>query len=127
MPLFWCCIDLVMLYHDNSGEPVVSAFAYQILLTVAVMASLYTMAAFLFAKPSTIRFYAASGIAVYLTAVQCLGTLIARLLSGTPIFAIPGTYDLTRISLSGTLHMWVYLAVGIFLLLQISGAKNKKV
>lgn len=119
LPLFWCCIDLIMIYHENSGNPVISDYSYQLLLTIAVMAGFYTMAAFLFSSGSTARFMTASGIAVYLSMTQGIGTLIAHIANGSAVVIIPGLYNLAEVQLAETLRMWAYLAAAIFLLVQM--------
>lgn len=119
VPLFWCCLDLIMIYHENSGNPVISDYSYQLLLTIAVMAGFYAMAAFLFSNGSTARFVMASGVALYLSLTQGVGTLIAHIANGSSIFVIPGLYDLSNIQLGDTLRMWAYLAAAVFLLLQL--------
>lgn len=50
IPMFWGCLDLIMVYHDNSANPVLSDYTYQLVLIVAVMLAFYSMSGFLFPR-----------------------------------------------------------------------------
>ncbi len=117
LPMFWCCLDLIMIYHENSGNPVTSDYSYLLLLVIAVMTAFYSMAGFLFAaRGSATRFFAASGIGVYLACTHVGGELIRAELSGgvTAVGAFLETGDTVRVGM--------YLCAGIYLLVQLANA-----
>lgn len=120
IPMFWCCLDLIMVYHDNSGNPVLSDYSYTLLLIIAVMTAFYSMGGFLYAaKCPAVRFFASAGVAVYLALTQMGGTGIWSMIetSGMGILQLLGT---------GTaLRMDIYLMTGVFLLLQLGNAVNR--
>lgn len=114
-PMFWCGMDLIMTYHENSGNPVTSNYSYALLLIIALMAAFYSMAGFLFSasRGNTARFAAAAGITVYLMAVHVLGALVSLLLGGMAILTV-----------GDTIRLWAYFAAGIFLLVQLLHTKK---
>lgn len=108
IPMFWLCLDLIMLYHENSGNPILSEYSYALLLVIALMISFYSIAGFLFSsKPSTSRFCAASAIAVYLACTQIGGTFLWCLFSDNTISA--------QFGITGTMHLIVYACAILFL------------
>ncbi|MDO5783942.1 MAG: hypothetical protein Q4P20_02635 [Eubacteriales bacterium] len=120
IPMFWCCLDLIMVYHQNSGNPVLSDYSYTLLLIIAVMTAFYSMGGFLYAaKRPAARFFASAGVAVYLALMQMGGMAVWSMLetSGMGILQLLGT---------GTaLRMDIYLMTGIYLLLQLGHAINR--
>lgn len=120
LPMFWCCLELIMVYHENSGNPVTSDYSYLLLLIIAVMTVFYSMGGFLFSeKGSPARFFAASGIAVYLVCTHVGGELIRCVLSDepNPLLYMVGTGDAVRVG--------VYLCVGLYILVQLGHAASR--
>ncbi len=115
VPMFWCGLDLILTYHENSGNPVTSDYSYALLLIIALMAAFYSMAGFLFSanRGNSAQFAAAAGIAVYLTAVHVLGTLASMILGGTELLTV-----------GNTIRLWAYFAAGVFLLVQLLHMKK---
>lgn len=120
IPMFWCCLDLIMVYHQNSGNPVLSDYSYTLLLIIAVMTAFYSMGGFLYAaKHPAPRFFASAGVAVYLALMQ---------MGGTAIWSVLETSGLGVLQLLGAgtaLRMDIYLMVGTYLLLQLGHAVSR--
>ena len=117
VPMFWSCLDLIMVYHKNSGNPVLSDYSYTLLLIIAVMAAFYSIGGFLYSpKPPAARFLASAGIAVYLALTQMGGTVAWGLLqtSDVPIMQLLGT--------GMTLRTGIYLLISGYLLILICHA-----
>lgn len=120
VPMFWCCLDLIMVYHQNSGNPVLSDYSYTLLLIIAVMTAFYSMGGFLYAvkRPAT-RFFSSAGVAVYLALTQ---------MGGTAVWSMVETSGLGILQLLGTgtaLRMDIYFMTGVYLLLQLGNAVNR--
>lgn len=77
--MFWGCLDLIMVYHDNSANPVLSDYTYQLVLIVAVMLAFYSMSGFLFSTGCAPRFFVSAGAAVYLALTNAGGLLVWKL------------------------------------------------
>lgn len=121
VPIFWCCLDLIMVYHENSGNPVLSDYSYLLLLIIAIMTAFYSIGSFLYsAKSAAGRWFAAAGIAVYLAFVNAGGAVMWMLRSNT---------DLTMAQWLGTgnaLRMGTVILIGIYLLVQFANTLWKK-
>lgn len=118
LPMFWACLDLIMTYHENSSNPVMADYAYELLLAIALMAAFYTMAGFFFATPSAGRTAVAAGLAVVLTLVVDGGFLLSLLMDAT---MLPLT--LTAV-LSDLFRMVIYVLTGVYLLVQLTQIKS---
>lgn len=94
-PMFWACLNLVMAYHENSSSPVPQSYAYELLLSVAIMAAFYFLACFFYAECPLSKFMATSGIAVFLTLV-CAGGEAVAVVMGSPM-AVVSTGTLVRL------------------------------
>ncbi|MCD8356057.1 MAG: hypothetical protein LUE11_05750 [Clostridia bacterium] len=121
IPIFWCCLDLIMVYHENSGNPVLSDYSYMLLMIIAIMTAFYSIGSFLYsAKSAAGRWFAAAGIAVYLAFVNAGGAIMWMLRSNT---------DLTMAKWLGTgnaLRMGTAILIGIYLLVQFANTLWKK-
>lgn len=118
IPIFWCCLDLIMVYHENSGNPVLSDYTYLLLLIIAVMAAFHSMGTYLYSDQSkTTRWFAMSGIAVYFALVNAGGSGYAMYQSAD-IFMMQGTGMILRI---GALAL-----VGLYLLIQLGCTGRKQ-
>ena len=121
LPIFWCCLDLIMVYHENSGNPVLSDYSYLLLLIIAVMASFHSMGTYLYsASGSGTRWIAAAGIAVYLVFVNAGGTIFAAWQEGSAavISDLLGT--------GNTLRVGALALTGLYLLIQLGCTLGKK-
>lgn len=117
VPMFWCCFDLVVVYHENSGNPVVSDYSYMLLDIVAIMSAFYGIGSFLYeAKPASSQFFACAGIASYLSFTQMGGTCIWYIFSGV------GPDIVRYIGIGNAARTMVYLCTGTYLLLQLAHA-----
>lgn len=70
IPAFGSCLWLILTYRDRSNDPVLAAYAYQILSIICVALALYQMATFSFSRehhPSATLFF--SLMAVYFSLV----------------------------------------------------------
>ena len=117
LPILWGCIDLIMVYHENSGNPVLSDYSYTLLLIIAVMLTFYSIGGFLYSgKSPAVRFFASAGIAVYLALMQMGGTSIWSLIEtdGIGIAQLLGT--------SAAMRMHIYFSLAIYLMLQLGNA-----
>lgn len=115
LPMFWCCMDLIMIYHENSGNPVISDYSYTLLMVIAIMTAFYSMGGFFFENSPAVRFFASSGIAVYLVLTYAGGAVLSFLMGSTPqnwLYA-----DLIRLG--------AYLSVGAYLLVQMLHALGR--
>lgn len=115
-PMFWGCMDLIMVYHDNSANPVLSDYTYQLVLIVAVMLAFYSMSGFLFSKGSAPRFLASAGVAVYLAVTNMGGLLMWKLRANSDL-GILGYFGI-----SATFRAVMYLLAGAYLLVVLSRA-----
>lgn len=113
IPMFWCCLDLIMMYHENSGNPITSEYSYALLLIIAVMTVFYSIGGFLFSpKGSTARFFASSGVMLYLACTHVGGTGIACLRSAdSGFYSEPGITDTMRLAVYGcaAVYLFAYL------------------
>lgn len=109
VPMFWCCLDLIMLYHENSGNPITSEYSYALLLVIAVMTAFYSIGGFLYsAKGQTVRFFASCGAALYLACTHIGGAAARCLLSGQGFYA--------QFGVTGTMRLAVYACAALYLL-----------
>ena len=122
IPMFWGCLDLIMIYHENSGNPVLSQYSYFMLMVIAVMAVFYSIAAFWFAeKPSAVRYFAASGIMLYLSLTHIGGIAVYHVMTAAPdgIFGV--------VNLSNLLRIVAYACMTLYLLVFfVHAVRNKK-
>lgn len=120
IPIFWCCLDLIMVYHENSGNPVLSDYSYLLLMIIAIMTAFYSMGSFLYsAKGAAARWVASAGIAVYLAFVNAGGALIWMFWSNTDL-------SMTQwLGTGGALRIYIAVFVGLYLLLQLTGTMRK--
>lgn len=77
IPMFWACLDLIMTYHENSGNPVGQDYALDLLQVIAMIAAFYYIAALFFAECKPVHLALFSGLASFLTLVCCGGIIIA--------------------------------------------------
>lgn len=118
VPMFWCCLDLIMLYHENSGNPVTSQYSYALLLVIAVMTAFYSIGGFLFAaKGSAARFSASVGVALYLACVHVGGTAASCLMSGDGFYS--------QLGVTGTMRLAVYACTAVYLLVYLVHALRR--
>lgn len=115
LPMFWCCLDLIMVYHENSGNPVISDYSYTLLLVIAVMTAFYSIAGFFFSEHTAVKFFASAGIAVYLSLTYAGGAALSFCIGNTPSNWMFG--DLIRLG--------AYLGVGAFLFVQLVHATSR--
>ncbi|MGN1030321.1 MAG: hypothetical protein ACI4PQ_01830 [Butyricicoccaceae bacterium] len=104
LPMFWAGLTMVMIYHTNSGNPVQSAYLYELLLCVALMAAFYGIAGFFYADRSPARFMMYGGMAVYLGLTAIGGRLYDYVCSG-------GT--------SGQVYQQAALGLGVLFLIPV--------
>lgn len=118
IPMFWCCLDLIMVYHENSGNPVLSDYTYLLLLIIAVMAAFHSMGTYLYsAQGNGARWFAVSGMAVYLAFVNAGGIGYA-MLQRENVSTMDGIGNILRI---GALAL-----VGLYLLIQLGCTLRKQ-
>lgn len=98
VPMFWAGVTMVMIYHANSGNPVQTAFVYELLLCAAVMAAFYGIAGFFYSDGSAARFMMYGGAAVYLGLTAVGGRIDAWLFGA-------GNVEITA--------MWQQAALGL--------------
>lgn len=114
VPLFWCCLDLILIYHENSGNPVTSDYSYALLLIIAVMTAFYSIGGFLFSsKGSAQRFFASVGVAIYLACTQIGGTCIWYLMTEHE-YGMIGSLGVGK-----TIRLAAYACVGLYLLVYL--------
>lgn len=121
VPIFWCCLDLIMVYHENSGNPVLSDYSYLLLMIIAVMASFHSIGTYLYsARGSGARWLAAASMAVYLVFVNAGGTAVAMWQTGSAVGMLAwfGTGNMLRL---GALAL-----AGLYLLIQLGCTLGKK-
>lgn len=116
IPMFWGCLDLIMVYHDNSANPVLSDYTYQLVLIVAVMLAFYSMSGFLFSKGSAPRFFVSAGAAIFLAITNAGGLLVWKLRANSDL-GIMGYFGI-----SVTFRAVMYLLAGAYLLAVLSRA-----
>ena len=118
IPMFWCCLDLIMLYHENSGNPITSEYSYALLLVIAVMTAFYSIGSFLFsAKGSAARFFASAGVVLYLACTQIGGTAAWCVLSEGGFY--------TQVGVTGTMRLAVYACAAGYLLVYLVHALRR--
>lgn len=119
VPMLWACLMLIMAYHENSGNPVMTDYAYELLMAIAILASFYAIACLFFAEPSARRVALFSGLSVFLTMTVVGGLLLAAIMDATmlSLTLTAPTADLLR--------MTAYLLVGGYLLVQLTGISSK--
>lgn len=111
IPMFWCCIDLVMIYHENSGNPVASEYSYALLTVIAVITMFHSIGSFLFSeKTSAVRYFAAAGAGLYLLFTHVGGTVIGYVLSDAE-----GSM-LGVLGVGNTLRLAAYACAAVYLL-----------
>lgn len=121
VPIFWCCLDLIMVYHENSGNPVLSDYSYLLLMIIAVMASFHSIGTYLYsASGSGARWIAVAGMAVYLVFVNAGGTAAAIWQTG----AAAGILE--RFGTGNTLRIGALALAGLYLLIQLGCTLGKK-
>lgn len=114
VPMLWACLMLIMAYHENSGNPVMTDYAYELLLAIAILASFYAIACLFFAEPSARRVALFCGLAVFLTITVVGGLLLAAIMDATML-------SLTLTSpTADLLRMAAYLMAGVYLLVQLT-------
>lgn len=94
VPLFWACFDLFMTYRENGANPVLAAYAFELLAAIAIMYAFYAMASFLYSKGNPPRFLISASLAVYLIIVSVGGGLLSFLFFGENV--VPNAYTLMR-------------------------------
>lgn len=121
VPIFWCCLDLIMVYHENSGNPVLSDYSYLLLMIIAVMASFHSIGTYLYsASGSGARWIAVAGMAVYLVFVNAGGTAAAIWQTGS------AAGMLERFGTGNTLRIGALALAGLYLLIQLGCTLGKK-
>ena len=122
VPMFWGCLDLIMIYHENSGNPVLSQYSYFMLMVIAVLVVFYSIAAFLFAgKPSAVRYFAASGIMLQLALTHIGGIAVYHGMTAAP----DGVFSV--VNLSNLLRIGVYTCMTVYLLVFfVQAVRNNK-
>ncbi|MDO5547774.1 MAG: hypothetical protein Q4F79_04725 [Eubacteriales bacterium] len=83
LPMFWACLSLIMTYHENSSNPVMQDYAYDLLLIIAVMAAFYYIAGLFFAEPHPVCIALFSGLSVFLMLTCDGGMLLAACMNRT--------------------------------------------
>lgn len=119
--MFWCCLDLIMVYHENSGNPVLSDYSYLLLMMIAVMAAFYSMGTYLYrSNGSGTRWIAVTTIAVYLVFVNAGGAIFTvwQQRSIAAALNLLGTGNALRVSALGF--------TGLYLLIQLGCTLTKK-
>lgn len=119
--IFWCCLDLIMVYHENSGNPVLSDYSYLLLMMIAVMAAFHSMGTYLYrSSGSGTRWIATAGIAVYLVLINAGGAIWAarQQESAVAVFDLFGIGNTLRVSALGL--------TGLYLLIQLGCTLAKK-
>ncbi len=76
-PMFWACLNLILTYHENSANPVMSDYAYELLLSVAIMAAFYAIACLFFSEPRIWLIALFAGLSVFLGITVVGGACIA--------------------------------------------------
>ncbi|HBI64682.1 MAG TPA: hypothetical protein DDX51_06145 [Clostridiales bacterium] len=121
VPMFWCCLDLILIYHENSGNPVLSAYSYVLILVIAVMASFYSIGSFLYAaKSPAVRYFAAVGAAWYLACTHIGGLAIWFACSGAETELL-----LAQTGLGGVLRAAAYGFAAVYLLVTLIGSLRR--
>ena len=111
IPMFWCCLDLIMIYHENSGNPIISEYSYLMFVVIGTMMTFYSIATFLFsANISAVRYFTCAGIAIYLACTHIGGNVLYALLSNSQ-------KDIVHmIGLGNTMRLAIYTCTLIYLL-----------
>ena len=105
-----------MVYHDNSANPVLSDYTYQLVLIVAVMLAFYSMSGFLFSTGCAPRFFVSAGAAVYLALTNAGGLLVWKLRANSDLGV------LRYFGVSTTFRAGMYLLAGVYLLVVLARA-----
>ena len=104
------------MYHDNSANPVLSDYTYQLVLIVAVMLAFYSMSGFLFSTGCAPRFFVSAGAAVYLALTNAGGLLVWKLRANSDLGI------LRYFGISTTFRAGIYLLAGVYLLVVLARA-----
>lgn len=83
IPVFWAMYDLILTFQRNSGMPILSRYALQILSAALLALAFYYFSAFLFKIPRPSLFAFSSALAIVLALTSAGGILGAWLLTGT--------------------------------------------
>lgn len=121
LPMFWTCLSLIMTYHENSSNPIMQDYAYDLLLIVVMMAAFYYIAGLFFAEVRPVRIALFAGLSVFLMLTCGGGLLLAECMNGT----IAG-WALTA-PLADWLRMAACLFASVYLFVQLTQlGKDKK-
>lgn len=116
-PMIWACLNLIILYHENSSNPVMQDFAFELVLSVVIMAAFYSMASIFFCNGHIGNVAWFSGLSVFLLILCVVGTAIAWF--GDPVavgrIMIAPNADICRLA--------QYICAGIYLLAQLTQIK----
>lgn len=113
LPMFWTCLSLIMTYHENSSNPVMQDYAYDLLLVIALMAAFYFMAGTFFAQSRPVCIALFAGLSVFLT-LTCAGGLLLATLWNPAVAA----WTLTD-ARADFLRMAACVCAGLYLLVQL--------
>ena len=120
VPMFWACLNLIMTYHENSANPVMQDYVYELLLSAVIMAAFYAIAGMFFAEPK-IRIAAIfEGLAVFLMLTCTGGAIIAGLINPAMVglvFMAP-QLDICRLA--------AYAVLSLYLLVELAQTKIPK-
>ncbi len=119
VPMLWACLMLIMAYHENSSNPVMMDYAYELLLAIAVLASFYAISGLFFAVPSARRVAVCAGMAGFLM-VMVVGGLV--LTAGLDAMMLTLTLTAPTADL---FRMAAYLFAGIYLLAQLVSVSSQ--
>lgn len=120
VPMFWASLTLIMTYHENSSNPVMMDYAYELLMVIALLAAFYYIAGLFFAECKPVRVALFAALSVILTLTCTGGFLIASVVNG-----LAASWTLTA-PLSDLFRMAAYLFAGGYLLTELTQLGQKQ-
>ena len=120
VPMFWASLTLIMTYHENSSNPVMMDYAYELLMVIALLAAFYYIAGLFFADCKPVRVALFAGLAVILVLTCVGGLLIASVVNG-----LAASWTLTA-PVSDLLRMAAYVFAGVYLLAELTQLGQKQ-
>ena len=120
VPMFWASLTLIMTYHENSSNPVMMDYAYELLLVIAILAAFYYIAGLFFAACRPARIALFVGLSVILTMTCVGGLVIASVVDG-----LAASWTITA-PLSDLFRMASYFFTGSYLLVQLTQLGQKQ-
>jgi hypothetical protein len=77
VPVFWSCFWLITEFAENSANPILLSYTYEILAIVFIVLAIYSMAGFFFDMPHTSRTLLYCVMGAFFSCITVLGPLLS--------------------------------------------------